>query len=99
VVALDLPSGLLADTGLKGPCVTADVTVALGAPTRGLLERISHAYVGDLYLADLGIPPEAWRAAGVGTPPTFPRGPLVRLTASERATDAGTPDQAERPET
>jgi hydroxyethylthiazole kinase-like uncharacterized protein yjeF len=97
VVALDLPSGLLADTGLKGPCVTADVTVALGAPTHGLLQRISHAYVGDLYLADLGIPPEAWRAAGVASPPTFPRGPLVRLTASERATDAGTPDQAERP--
>jgi hydroxyethylthiazole kinase-like uncharacterized protein yjeF len=95
VVALDLPSGLAADTGLKGPCVTADVTVALGAPTRGLAQRISHAYVGDLYLADLGIPPAAWRAAGVEGPPAFPRGPLVRLTAAERATDAGTPDQAE----
>jgi hydroxyethylthiazole kinase-like uncharacterized protein yjeF len=97
VVALDLPSGLVADVGLQGPCVTADVTVALGAPTHGLLQRISHAYVGDLYLADLGIPPEAWRAAGVESPPTFPRGPLVRLTATERATDAGTPDQAELP--
>jgi hydroxyethylthiazole kinase-like uncharacterized protein yjeF len=95
VVALDLPSGLAADEGLKGPCVTADVTVALGAPTHGLTQRISHAYVGDLYLADLGIPPAAWSAAGVEAPPTFPRGPLVRLTAAERATDAGTPDQGE----
>jgi hydroxyethylthiazole kinase-like uncharacterized protein yjeF len=95
VVALDLPSGLGADVGLKGPCVTADVTVALGAPTLGLAQRISHAYIGDLYLADLGIPPEAWRVAGVEIPPVFPRGPLVRLTAGERATDAGTPDQAE----
>jgi hydroxyethylthiazole kinase-like uncharacterized protein yjeF len=95
VVALDLPSGLAADTGLRGPCVTADVTVALGAPTEGLAQRISHAYVGDLYLADLGVPMAAWHAAGVVEPPTFPRGPLVRLTAAERATDAGTPDQGE----
>jgi hydroxyethylthiazole kinase-like uncharacterized protein yjeF len=95
VVALDLPSGMSADTGLKGPCVTADVTIALGAPAVGLAQRISHAYVGDLYLADLGIPGAAWRAAGVATPPSFPQGPLVRLTAADRATDAGTPDQAE----
>jgi hydroxyethylthiazole kinase-like uncharacterized protein yjeF len=97
VVALDLPSGMVADVGLQGPCVTADVTVALGAPTLGLAQRISHAYVGDLYLADLGVPPAAWRAAGVADPPTFPRGPLVRLTAEDPATDAGTPDQAELP--
>jgi hydroxyethylthiazole kinase-like uncharacterized protein yjeF len=95
VVALDLPSGLVADAGLRGPCVTADVTVALGAPAVGLAQRISHAYVGDLYLADLGVPSEAWRTAGVRTPPVFPRGPLVRLTADDRATDAGTPDQAD----
>jgi hydroxyethylthiazole kinase-like uncharacterized protein yjeF len=95
VVALDLPSGLVADVGLRGACVTADVTVALGAPAVGLAERISHAYVGDLYLADLGVPPAAWLAAGVTAPATFPRGPLVRLTADDRATDAGTPDQAD----
>jgi hydroxyethylthiazole kinase-like uncharacterized protein yjeF len=93
VVALDLPSGLSADEGLFGPCVTADVTVALGAPTSGLLPRISHAYVGDLYLADVGIPPAAWQAVGVENPPTFPTGPLVRLTAGATGTDAGTPDQ------
>jgi len=93
VVASDLPSGLSADVGVHGPCVTADVTVALGAPTRGLLPRISHAYVGDLYLADLGIPAAAWRAAGVDEPVTFPHGPLVRLTAGATGSDAATPDQ------
>jgi len=93
VVASDLPSGLSADVGLQGPCVTADVTVALGAPTRGLLPRISHAYVGDLYLADLGIPPAAWQAAGVDDPVVFPHGPLVRLTADATGSDAATPDQ------
>jgi hydroxyethylthiazole kinase-like uncharacterized protein yjeF len=95
VVALELPSGISADDGLKGPCVTAEVTVALGAPTVALQEAIVHPYVGDLYLADLGIPAAAWEAAGVRAPEVFGPGPLVRLTAAERAPDAGTPDQAE----
>jgi ADP-dependent NAD(P)H-hydrate dehydratase / NAD(P)H-hydrate epimerase len=101
VVAVELPTGLAADDGLRGPCVTADVTVALGLPTHGLQEAVVHPYVGDLYLADLGIPPAAWRAVGVEVAPDglFGRGPLVRLTAEARATDAGTPDQGELPST
>ncbi len=98
VVALDLPSGMGADVGLRGACVTADVTVALGAPTVGLTPSIVAPYIGDLYLADLGIPPEAWRAAGAEPPRIFAAGPLVRLTAPDRATDAGTPDQGEVPD-
>jgi hydroxyethylthiazole kinase-like uncharacterized protein yjeF len=97
VVALELPSGLGADVGLRGPCVTADVTVAFGAPTVGLTPRIVAAYIGDLYLADLGVPAAAWRAVGAEPPAVFAAGPLVRLTAAERATDAGTPDQGEVP--
>lgn len=83
VVALDLPSGLSADHGLRGPCVTADVTVATGLPARGLRAVTAHPYVGDLYLADLGIPPAAWEDAGVRLPSRSPfaAGPLVRLTA------------------
>ncbi len=97
VVALDLPSGLSADDGLRGPCISADVTVALGAPTVGIRAPITHPYLGDLYLADLGIPPAAWRVAGMSPPRVFGRGPLVRLTADDAAPDAGTPDQGELP--
>jgi hypothetical protein len=93
VVSLDLPSGVGADFGLRGPCVTADVTVTLGAPKVGLREAIVQPYVGDLYLADLGIPDGVWRAVGVEPPRVFANGPLVRLTADEVASDAGTPDQ------
>jgi hydroxyethylthiazole kinase-like uncharacterized protein yjeF len=95
VVALELPSGLSADVGLRGPCVTADVTVALGAPTIGLIPAIVSPYIGDLYVADLGIPAAAWRAVEAEPPLVFGAGPLVRLTAAERATDAGTPDQGQ----
>ena len=93
VVALDLPSGVGADFGLRGPCVTADVTVTLGAPKVALREAIVQPYVGDLYLADLGVPDGVWRAAGVEPPRVFADGPLVRLTSDETASDAGTPDQ------
>lgn len=97
VVALELPSGMGADLGLRGECVTADVTVAFGAPTVGLTPAIVAPYVGDLYVADLGIPAAAWVAVGAEPPRVFAAGPLVRLTAAERATDAGTPDQGEVP--
>ncbi|MBP7830831.1 MAG: NAD(P)H-hydrate dehydratase [Kiritimatiellae bacterium] len=59
VVAIDLPSGLNADTGAaEGAAVRADVTVTLGLPKRGLLEPAALEYVGVLEVADIGIPPE-----------------------------------------
>jgi hydroxyethylthiazole kinase-like uncharacterized protein yjeF len=81
IVALDLPSGLSADRGLRGACVAVDVTLAMGLPTVSLRSQIAQAFTGDLYVADLGIPRAAWRAAEVDVPADlFARGPLVRLT-------------------
>lgn len=99
VVAVELPSGISADHGLHGPCITADVTIALGLPVRGAAHRVVQAYLGDLYLADLGIPPAVWAEVGVAGAPVFADGPLVRLTAQRRGSDASTPDQGERPAT
>lgn len=93
VVSVDLPSGLDADEGLVGDCVAADVTVTLGLPKRGLRPRVAQPYVGDLYLADIGVPAGVWRALGLDPPAVFGRGPLVRLVPHEVASDAGTPDQ------
>jgi len=95
VVALDLPSGLLADEGLRGPTVTADVTVALGLPTLACDEPGTQAFLGDVHLVDLGIPPAAWSAAGVDAVPQdlFAAGPLLRLVTGAVPGDAGTPLQ------
>lgn len=79
VVAVDLPSGVHPDRGLEGPCVTAAVTVALGAPKPAHTHRIVRPYLGDLYLADLGIPAAAWEAVGLTPVSAFGRAPLVRL--------------------
>jgi hydroxyethylthiazole kinase-like uncharacterized protein yjeF len=95
VVALDLPSGLLADEGLRGPCVTADVTVTLGLPTLACDEAGTQAFLGDVHLVDLGIPRAVWDEVGVAGVPEdlFSDGPLVRLVTGPVAGDAGTPLQ------
>jgi NAD(P)H-hydrate repair Nnr-like enzyme with NAD(P)H-hydrate epimerase domain/8-oxo-dGTP pyrophosphatase MutT (NUDIX family) len=94
VVAIALPSGVSADTGLTGPSLHADVTVTLGMPTAGLFERIVAPYAGELVVADVGIPPEVWAAAGIEVPDElFAEGSLVRLDRGAVASDAGTPDQ------
>ncbi|HLF03817.1 MAG TPA: NAD(P)H-hydrate dehydratase [Dehalococcoidia bacterium] len=58
VLALDLPSGLNADTGQVDPaCPTADLTMALGFPKVGLLTFPGASRVGRLEVADIGLPP------------------------------------------
>jgi NAD(P)H-hydrate epimerase len=61
VVAVDLPSGLNADTGeVLGPAVRAGYTVTFGRPKVGLLTYPGAELVGQLYVADIGIPAEAY---------------------------------------
>ncbi|MDB1087423.1 NAD(P)H-hydrate epimerase [Streptomyces sp. ACA25] len=56
VVAVDLPSGVDADTGeVPGPAVTADVTVTFGAHKPGLLIDPGRSRAGVLRLMDIGL--------------------------------------------
>src|SRR5206468_8374652 len=56
VVALDIPSGIDADTGaVPGEAVRADVTVSLGAVKQGLLRFPAAEYVGQIIARDIGI--------------------------------------------
>jgi NAD(P)H-hydrate epimerase len=58
VVAIDLPSGVEADTGrVPGLCVTAALTVTLALPKPGLILHPGTAHVGKLIVADLSLPP------------------------------------------
>jgi len=57
VVAIDLPSGLSADsTDVIGPCIDAALTVTLGAPKMPLVLPPAEAHAGDVVIADIGIP-------------------------------------------
>ncbi|MCB5165920.1 NAD(P)H-hydrate dehydratase [Streptomyces bambusae] len=56
VVAVDLPSGVDADTGeAAGPVVTADATVVFGAYKPGLLIDPGAGHAGALRLVDIGL--------------------------------------------
>jgi len=70
VVSVDVPSGLDADSGsVPGVCVTASVTVTLGLPKPGLLTGEGPTRAGEVWLADIGIPLEAYATLGVQVPP------------------------------
>jgi NAD(P)H-hydrate epimerase len=57
-VAVDLPSGLDASRHeLIGPCVQADLTVTFAAPKVAHVLPPASGAVGELVIADLGIPP------------------------------------------
>ncbi|MFJ8951941.1 NAD(P)H-hydrate dehydratase [Streptomyces sp. NPDC102384] len=56
VVAVDLPSGVDADTGeVRGEAVRADATVTFGTYKPGLLIDPARAYAGALRLVDIGL--------------------------------------------
>ncbi|MGB2798693.1 MAG: NAD(P)H-hydrate dehydratase [Dehalococcoidia bacterium] len=58
VIALDLPSGVDADTGTADPsCVAADLTITLAYPKLGLFSFPGRDLVGQLVVGDIGIPP------------------------------------------
>ena len=64
VVAVDMPSGLDADTGeIHGVAVRADLTVTMVAPKVGFALGEGPAHVGEVVVVDIGAPPEAIRRA------------------------------------
>jgi hydroxyethylthiazole kinase-like uncharacterized protein yjeF len=80
ILAIDLPSGLHPDTGEPlGVTIRAALTVTLALPKRGLIATRSRALVGDLLLADIGIPPQAFDRLGIETHGLFESGDLVRI--------------------
>jgi ADP-dependent NAD(P)H-hydrate dehydratase / NAD(P)H-hydrate epimerase len=104
VVAVDLPSGIDADTGVvDGPAVRADVTVTFGTWKPGLLIDPGAGHAGVVELVDIGLGPylPAPAAAGfqtadvaallpqpAGDSDKYRRGVLGILAGSERFTGA-----------
>ncbi len=57
IIALDLPSGLDADTGAADPaCLYADNTITLGFPKLGLFSFTGAEHAGAISVVDIGIP-------------------------------------------
>ncbi|MGH2499542.1 MAG: NAD(P)H-hydrate epimerase, partial [Candidatus Limnocylindria bacterium] len=80
ILAIDLPSGLHPDTGEPlGVAIRAAVTVTLALPKIGLLTTPSRGLVGELILADIGVPAAAHARADLDAGRLFGAGDLVRM--------------------
>ncbi len=62
VIALDVPSGLNADTGVKMGCVVcADATICFIGLKRGLFTGDAADYCGKIYFTDLDVPGQVYQ--------------------------------------
>ena len=81
-LSLDVPSGLDAASGtIRDPALRATATMTLALPKKGLRAPGAAAYVGELYLADIGVPPSLYTGASLGfrVGPIFAASDLLRL--------------------
>ncbi len=81
ILAVDLPSGLDARTGIPfDPCIQAEATLTLALPKTGLLATAARSVVGELAVADIGIPPAVYARIGVSASALFGERSIVRMT-------------------
>jgi len=78
ILAMDIPSGINADTGeIMGCAVRAEATVTFGIPKRGNLLYPGFDYGGELYHSEISFPPEVTGddsiTLSVNIPPPLPQ--------------------------
>jgi NAD(P)H-hydrate epimerase len=80
ILSLDTPSGLDVTSGTAhDPTVRAVATLTLALPKQGLLSPEARKFVGDLYLADISVPPELYAKMGIVVPPLFAESDIIRV--------------------
>jgi NAD(P)H-hydrate epimerase len=93
VCAVDIPSGVEADTGyVTGPAVQADLTVTLALPKLGLLLYPGRQYVGELAVRPIGYPNrliEQYASRMTLVEPAWVRGQLPRREPYSHKGDYG----------
>lgn len=83
VLSLDLPTGLDPNSGQPStPVIEATATMTLALPKTGLFEPAAAPYVGEVWLADIGLPLALYRQLGLSVPPNlFAKDDLIRISA------------------
>jgi len=82
ILSLDVPSGVDATTGKAyEPAVRATATMTLALPKEGLRVSSVEGLVGELYLADISVPPVLYAGPGLGLEigPLFAREDVIRV--------------------
>jgi NAD(P)H-hydrate epimerase len=80
ILSLDTPSGLDTTSGqAQQPCVRATTTLTLALPKTGLLAQQAKSYVGELFLADISVPPDLYHHLGLEVGPIFAKKEIIPL--------------------
>jgi NAD(P)H-hydrate epimerase len=80
ILSLDTPSGLDLTSGMAlDPTIRATATMTLALPKQGLLNPQAKPYVGELYLADISVPPELYAKMGIAVPPLFAEQDIIHI--------------------
>ena len=67
--------------GIPGnPCINAAATLTLALPKSGLLTHQAAEYVGELYLADISVPPDLYRQIGIEVPKLFEVDTIIKVS-------------------
>ena len=82
ILALDAPSGLDTTSGtVYQPTIQAAATMTLALPKAGLMDSSVAAQVGELYMADISVPPQLYAspALQLQVEHLFARSDIIRL--------------------
>lgn len=82
ILSLDVPSGVDTTTGtVYDPAINATATITLALPKEGLRVPSVEAQVGELYLANISVPPELYARPplNLSVGPIFAQSDIVRL--------------------
>jgi NAD(P)H-hydrate epimerase len=82
ILALDVPSGVDTTSGtVYAPAIAATATLTLALPKEGLRTPGVAHQTGELYLADISVPPQLYARPPLSLPvgPLFARSDIVRL--------------------
>jgi len=81
-IALDVPSGFDAATGeVRDPAIEAAATLTIALPKLGMQAPEARSAIGDLYCADISVPPELYAQLSppIDLPPIFSTGDVLRI--------------------
>ncbi len=82
IVSLDAPSGLNTTTGdfTENFCIKAYATMTLALPKMGLVQDNAKKCVGELYVADISVPPGLYEKIGIKLKKIFNKTSILKIT-------------------
>ena len=87
VVSLDTPSGLDVSGGTSKQTVQAKATLTLALPKLGIVLEANRSAVGELFLADIGVPPSLYAEMGLEVPLLFRKSSILSRNETGKYAD------------